>query len=159
MTAICDNKSVGVIIRNEAGGILLIERKKFPYGFAAPAGHVDDFPTPEACAHVEVEEEVGLKVVKLNLVHEADMNNPCRREGGSHHHWWVYEAQVTGSLKASAEETKQAGWYSLEQIALLATKTAAYESGDVSETEWESSPGLEPIWRDFFSQLNIISIL
>jgi ADP-ribose pyrophosphatase YjhB (NUDIX family) len=37
---ICDHTSVGIFVW-EKDKLLLIERKKIPYGFAIPAGHVD----------------------------------------------------------------------------------------------------------------------
>ena len=39
--SICDHKSVGMLIR-KGGKILLIERKRPIFGFAPPAGHVDN---------------------------------------------------------------------------------------------------------------------
>jgi ADP-ribose pyrophosphatase YjhB (NUDIX family) len=33
--------SVGAVIRNSEGKILMIDRLKTPYGFACPAGHID----------------------------------------------------------------------------------------------------------------------
>ncbi len=41
MPKICDNKVVGIIVLRD-NKMLLIERKKFPFGFAPPAGHLDD---------------------------------------------------------------------------------------------------------------------
>ncbi len=41
MPKICDNKSVGIIVWRD-NKVLLIERKKFHFGFALPAGHLDD---------------------------------------------------------------------------------------------------------------------
>ena len=155
MTKLCDHKSVGVIIKNDAGEILLIERKKFPFGFAPPAGHVDDFASPEACARGEVEEEVGLTVTTLTLLHEETKQNPCRREGGDHHHWWVYEAEVTGEVQGSEDETKQVGWYNQEKISALTERTEACLRGEMNETEWEVSPGLEPVWAELFNTLGI----
>jgi len=37
----CDNTSVGMLVRKE-DKVLLLERMKPPYGFAPPAGHVDE---------------------------------------------------------------------------------------------------------------------
>lgn len=156
MAKVCDNKSVGIIIKNPVGDVLLIERKKFPFGFAALAGHIDDFSSPEACARGEVFEEVGLKVTELKLVHEETKNNPCRREGGDHHHWWIYEAGVEGYIRASLDETKQVGWYSKSMISDLSKRTELYQKQVVSEADWENAPGLEPVWYEFFKELNLV---
>jgi ADP-ribose pyrophosphatase YjhB (NUDIX family) len=48
------------------GKILLIERAKFPKGFACPAGHVDEDSDYETSAKRELKEEVGLDAENLN---------------------------------------------------------------------------------------------
>jgi len=50
------------IIIEVAGGIVLIERKNPPHGWALPGGFVDDGETLEEAAAREAEEETGLKV-------------------------------------------------------------------------------------------------
>jgi len=50
----CDHTGVGIHVwRN--GKLLLIERKKFPFGFAPPAGHVDGRQSFEVAAKRGVE--------------------------------------------------------------------------------------------------------
>lgn len=151
----CDNKSVGVIVRKE-DKILLIERKKFPHGFACPAGHVDDHGSFEDAARDELREEVGLTIVGLKLLTETRKENKCRREGGDWHYWKVYEAQTSGDLERSESETKQADWFDMNNIRKLAEKTNAYLKGKVAQEDWDRSPGIEPVWLDFFEELKII---
>lgn len=155
MTPICDNKSVGMIIRN-GDNILLIERKRGAIGFAPPAGHIDDFDSSELAAKGEVEEEVGLTVDELTLLGEGRKDNSCRREGGDHHYWWIYEAKTHGDIKRSESETKQAGWFSIEEISDLADRTKLYLKGEISDEEWEKSPGIEPVWYEWFKELGIL---
>ena len=62
----CDNTSVGMIVRNDKDELLLIERKNEPYGFAPPAGHVDDHGSFEDAARAELEEEVGSVKFRLS---------------------------------------------------------------------------------------------
>lgn len=152
---VCDNKSVGMIIRND-GRLLLIERRKPPFGFAPPAGHVDDKGSFENAAKEEVEEEVGLIAKVIKLVAEGRKNNRCRREGGSWHYWKVYEVETEGELKRSEDETKQAGWFSVDEIKFLTERTQDYLVGKISEDEWQESPGIEPVWAEWFQQLEII---
>lgn len=151
----CDNKSVGMLIRR-GDEILLIERKKFPFGFAMPAGHVDDKGSFEDAAREEVEEEVGFKATALKQLKEGKKNNLCRRPGGSWHYWKVYEVEVEGNLSPSEEETKQVGWYSKEEIERLAERTEEYLAGNISEVEWEANPGLEIVGYEWFKELGII---
>lgn len=152
----CDNKSVGALIYDEQGRLLMIERKKFPFGIAPPAGHVDDHGKPQDVVIAEVQEEVGLMVVTTTLKAEGSRKNVCRREGGDHHYWVIYTVTVTGTVQGSVDETKSVGWYTKEQIARLARRTEAYRASVISEDEWQESPGLEEVWYDWFQDLNII---
>ena len=150
----CDHTSVGILVWQDSN-LLLIERKKFPFGFGPPAGHCDgdDF---ETAARRELEEEVGLKATSLRLVTEGRRNNPCRRPEGTWHHWKIYQAEAEGEVQRSLEETEQAGWYSKRQIEDLARRTEQYLAGKISEKEWRKSPGLEPVWYQWMKELGII---
>lgn len=76
----CDNTSVGMYVwKNEK--LLLIERKKFPFGFAVPAGHVDKHGSFEDAARDEIQEEVGFEVTDLELITEGRKENVRRRFG------------------------------------------------------------------------------
>lgn len=152
---VCDNTSVGIIIRKE-DKVLLIERGKPPFGFAPPAGHVDDHGSFEQAAKDEVNEEVGLEVTKLQLVYEGRRENYCRRKGGTWHDWKLYEAETDGDLNRSFDETKQAGWYSKDQIEELAKRTEKYLAGEISEEEWQNNPGLETTWLQWSKEIKII---
>jgi len=151
----CDNKSVGMLIRRD-DKVLLIERRKPPFGFAPPAGHVDDKGSFENAAREEVEEEVGLSPTELKLVAEGKKNNPCRREGGSWHYWKIYQVDTEGDIKRSRDETKQAEWFTLDQIKSLARRTERYLAGEIPEEEWQQSPGIEPVWVEWFRELRLL---
>lgn len=154
MDQVCDHKSVGMIVRKD-DKILLIERKKAPFGFAPPAGHLDG-DTFDHSAIRELEEEVGLETNEIKLLIEGRKENKCRRDGGNWHYWKIYEVKTNGEINRSESETKQAGWFTLEQIKLLIEKTNKYLSKEISESEWIQSPGLEPIWMEWFKELGII---
>ncbi|NQV00584.1 MAG: NUDIX hydrolase, partial [Parcubacteria group bacterium] len=95
MTKKCDNKSVGMLVwRDEK--LLLIERKKQPFGFAPPAGHLDEDNSFEHSAERELKEEVGLDSKSIELLVEGRKENPCRREGGSWHYWKIYKIEAGG---------------------------------------------------------------
>lgn len=136
MSKICDHSSVGMFVWRE-GKLLLIERKKWPPGFAVPAGHVDGDISYEEAAKRELREEVGLTAEKLELIYEGRHENPCRREDGTWHHWKLYKVEVSGELKRSEAETKQVGWYTVEEIRELGEK-------------------VEPIMRELFKELKIL---
>lgn len=138
------------------GTLLLIERQKPPHGFAPPAGHVDGDTSFEDAAKRELSEEVGFTTEHLNLLAEGRKENPCRRQDGAWHYWKIYQVDVSGTLKRSENETKRAGFHSLSDIRELAQRTEDYLSGKISENDWETSPGLEPIWYEWFSELDIL---
>ena len=48
------HRSVGVIIENKKGERLMIERKNLPFGWACPAGHIDEGETPLEAAKREL---------------------------------------------------------------------------------------------------------
>lgn len=150
----CDNKSVGILVwQNDK--LLLIERKKFPFGFAPPSGHVDEHGSFEQAARNELKEEVGLDAIDLKLIKEGRKDNPCRR-GSTWHYWKIYQAETEGELKPSQEETKQAGWYSKDELKRLANRTEDYLAGTIKEDEWQSQPGLEPVWYDWLKEIKVV---
>ncbi len=151
----CDNTSVGMFIWKD-DELLLIERKKFPFGFAIPAGHVDNHGSFEDAAKGEVEEEVGLHVTNLKLIAEGRKENICRRPGGTWHYWKLYETEVQGNLKPSQDETKKAGWYTKNEIRELAERTKKYNSSEISEDDWKLFPGLERDFYEWVKELHII---
>ncbi|MFA5052480.1 MAG: NUDIX domain-containing protein [Parcubacteria group bacterium] len=153
----CDHKSVGMLVwKNDR--LLLIERKRFPFGFAPPAGHVDgDGDDFESAAKRELQEEVGLIGNDIKLLTEGRKENHCRREDGNWHYWKIYEVNTNGEIKASEEETKQVGFYDKDELNLLALKTEKYLKGQISREDWEQNPGIEPVWCEWLKELKIIS--
>jgi ADP-ribose pyrophosphatase YjhB (NUDIX family) len=154
---VCDHTSVGMLVRR-GGSLLLIERRKPPFGFAPPAGHVDGDATYEIAAARELTEEVGLQAQSLILLLEKVKDNPCRRVGGIWHYWKIYEAKTQDTpVVRSEDETLQAGWYTAGQIKKLAERTEQYLAGQVSDEAWEQDPGLEKVWYEYFIELSIIA--
>ncbi len=150
----CDNKSVGMLFwKNDE--LLLIERKRFPFGFAPPAGHVDDDVSFEDAAIRELKEETGLEAEDIKLIIEGRKDNPCRR-GGQWHYWKIYEVKVKGELKLNKDETKQIAFVPKNILSELAQKTELYNKGKISENDWEKTPGIERVWLDWFKELKII---
>lgn len=155
MTKICDHTSVGMFVWKDEK-LLLIERAKFPFGFAVPAGHVDGDATYEESARRELKEEVGLESRELKLIAEGRKENPCRREGGLWHNWKIYEIYTTGEIVRSEDETKRVGWYTSLEIKELGDRTDRYNRSEINEEEWNKNPGLEPVMYEWFKELKII---
>ncbi|WP_067828351.1 NUDIX domain-containing protein [Actinomadura kijaniata] len=175
MTKTCDNASVGVLIEDGQGRLLLLTRATPPVGIAPCAGHVFDEHTvtgPDgrvnvvasyrAAAAAEVAEELGLTVVgHLELVTFGWRTAACRRipgPGGPGHHWHVYRAQVTGELAPSTRETRGAEFYDRDALQALAARTIAYAWDQVSIQEFEADPGLEPVWVRWLVEAGWITV-
>ena len=176
MAKICDNTSVGQIILN-GGNIAVIERHNYPQAYALPAGHVDGDNPWSAGVERECREEVGLKILKNKLVLKKELDNPCKREGGSHHLWEIYEAIAwRGELKAG-DDAKRAFWKTPEELQAFAARTEYFmrkynlpysEVGKLThaifgnpatkqtDPEWVSEMGLEPCWYYFLKELKLI---
>ena len=152
MDKTCDHASVGVLVWRDKR-LLLIERNKFPFGFAPPAGHVDGDASFEIAAKRELEEEVGLQTKSLKLVFAGRRENNCRREGGSWHRWKIYEAETEGEVKPSQDETKSFDWFDGERIKKLQERTKRYLAEKINESDWQKQPGLEIFWYQWFKEL------
>ncbi|MCA9331201.1 NUDIX hydrolase [Candidatus Saccharibacteria bacterium] len=147
MSERCDNRSVGVIMTDETGRILLINRAKPPYGWAPPAGHIDDHGGSLDTAIAEVSEETGLGLSgeDMRLVMEGyRIHGQCRR-GGEYHDWDVWTTPLpSGEPVAKPDEVRGilvADTFALHALAQQ-TPYATYER-----------PGLEPAWATLLSEL------
>lgn len=127
--------SAGIIVECN-GKYLMMDRKNFPFGFAAPAGHVDEGETPKEAAKRETLEETGIKLENLEFVHGEEVPwNICA--SGAMHHWYVYKAKVPSEdFVFNDKEAKSMDWYNKEEIKNL---------------------DLEPIWKYWFEKFKIIN--
>lgn len=88
--------TVDIIIEIQ-GGIVLIERKNQPYGWALPGGFVDYGESLEQAAIREAIEETGLK---LTLLEQFRTYSDPRRDLRHHTITTVFIASAAGSLRA-----------------------------------------------------------
>ena len=144
----CDHTSVGVLIYNDNTELLLIERGTFPFGMAAPAGHVDRHASYEEAAIAEAREEVGLDIKGLQIVAEGRRDNPCRRVNGTWHYWKIYEARATGIVQLNPREAKRAEWCSVQRLVELGMIS--------SERAGASGKSLERVWLDWLYELHVL---
>lgn len=152
----CDHTSVGILVWSE-GKLLLIERVRPPFGYAPPAGHVDNHGTYLDAAIAELYEETGLRAGELTLIAEKRKNNPCRRVGGEWHNWQVYEATShEKNVSINVKEVKTFLWCDAIKLSELANRTQMYRKHIISEAEWQQTPGLEPVWEEWLTELGII---
>ena len=90
--------TVDVIIEMEEGGIVLIQRKNPPYGWALPGGYVDYGESLEDAAIREAKEETSLDVT---LVRQFHTYSDPKRDERQHNITTVYIAEAKGEPKAA----------------------------------------------------------
>lgn len=176
----CDHTSVGQIIRDASDRILVIDRHNYPQAVALPAGHVDGDKSFSEAALRETAEEVGIVIpeAKNVLVFQEKIDNPCKREDGSHHLWGVYSAVCwTGEVRAGSD-AKNFRWLSPTSLQDLAFRTQMlsekYEipcsqvgrltkaifgddpTGADTDVHWLMNPGLEPVWWYMLKKIGIL---
>ncbi|MDP3947822.1 MAG: NUDIX hydrolase [bacterium] len=171
----CDSTSVGQILKRE-GASVLIERKNYPQAIALPAGHLDG-DNYAAAALRETSEEVGVLVGENRRIWQGRIENPCKREGGDHHLWEVYEAgSFTGELKAG-DDAKSYFLATPEELRRLAKRTEYFmkkfgivytdvnaltraifgnPADKATDAEWKGEMGLEPVWYFILKQIGVI---
>lgn len=167
---ICDHKSVGLVVFNKEGKILLIERKNYPIAVAPPAGHLDGLSF-KAAAKYELRHETGLEVVKMKLLLKTLKDNPCRRSGGFDHYWKIFMIEkYEGKIKSSTFEAKKVFWASLNELEKFAKKTESFAQKHrinmynlikltqvlAMDEEWNENPGIEPVWYHIFYELGYL---
>lgn len=103
--------TVDIIIEIE-GGIILIERKNPPYGWAIPGGFVDYGETLETAAAREAKEETGMDVVDLKQFHAYSAPD---RDPRGHTVSVVFTASGRGVPKA-ADDAKNLGIFRLDEL-------------------------------------------
>ena len=103
--------TVDIIIEVE-GGIVLIERRNPPYGWAIPGGFVDYGETVEAAALREAKEETGLDVV---LTHLLGVYSDPSRDPRSHTISTVFVGTAKGQPVAD-DDAADAGVFTAETL-------------------------------------------
>ena len=98
--------TVDIIIQID-GGIVLIERKNPPHGWALPGGFGDYGESVEAAAVREAKEETGLEVTLKGQFH---VYSEPSRDPRHHTASVVFIAEAEGALKA-ADDAVRAGVY------------------------------------------------
>ncbi len=167
----CDHTSVGVVVhKNE--DVLFIKRKNFPVSFACVAGHCDG-DNPEKAARRELQEEAGIRAVRMRILGFAGgMPNPCKRAGGNYHDWWIYEVLAWEGEACAGSDAAEAVWTSASEFRMYASRTAAtarklgirlYEMANythriVSDPAWQECPGLEPVWFLLLARMGNIDL-
>lgn len=104
--------TVDIIIRLEGNGIVLIERKNPPYGWALPGGFVDYGESLEDAARREAKEETGLELEDLRQFRAYSAPD---RDPRHHTVTMVFTAVGKGIPKAS-DDAENLKVFSLDQL-------------------------------------------
>ena len=94
------------------GGIVLIERKNPPYGWALPGGFVDYGESLEQAARREAKEETSLTITNLRLL--GCYSDP-QRDARMHTISTVFAAKGTGTPMA-ADDAANLAIFALDQL-------------------------------------------
>lgn len=101
--------TVDIIIRDESGRVVLIERRNAPLGWALPGGFVDYGESLEAAAIREAREETALELADLRQFHAY--SDPGR-DPRQHNISVVFTARGAGTLQAG-DDAQTARWFPL----------------------------------------------
>ena len=100
------------IIINLNGGVVLIERRNPPFGWALPGGFVDYGETLENAARREAKEETGLEV--HNLMQFRAYSDPAR-DPRQHTISMVFSAEATG-VPIAGDDAKNVRIFPLHEL-------------------------------------------
>lgn len=103
--------TVDIIIEYRKG-VILIERKNPPLGWALPGGFVDYGETLEDAAIREAKEETGLDI---SLIRQFHTYSDPKRDPRHHTITTVYIAEGRGQLKAD-DDAKKADVFAIETL-------------------------------------------
>ena len=151
----CDHSSVGVLVFRDSR-LLLIERRRRPFGWAPPAGHVDGHGGFEEAARGELLEEVGLTAGSLELVAEGYRDNRCRRPRGAWHYLKIYRTEARGKVRSARLEVKAHRWCDADELMALAAKAQRQLGAGATDAEVRADSGLEPVWCDWLTRVGYL---
>lgn len=138
------HKTVGAIIKKDMNGephYLLFLRRKYPFLYTIPAGHLEDEQNLQSEVAREVQEETSMSVESSKLIwqHPLKLYDPCRR-GADYHYWFVFETSCRGEPKLS-DEGKSLDWFTRNQVKSL-------------DREGLLTIAVQSIFRKFFSLIS-----
>jgi phosphoglycolate phosphatase len=113
--------TVGALIENRNGKILLCNSHKWPKLYTVPGGHVEVGETCESALLREIKEEVGLKVKIVELLSIQQVIYPKEFWKKAHFIFFDYLCNVNGKekVKVDADEIQSVIWVKPEEALKL----------------------------------------
>ena len=100
--------SVGVIITNRNGKVLLLEHFLRPgSGWGIPGGFIEHGEQPETAAHREIREETGIKLENLKMLRVRTLNR---------HIEFLFRAESDQAGEVKSREIKTLGWFAVDAM-------------------------------------------
>ena len=127
-------------------GIVLIERKNPPEGWALPGGFVDYGESLEACAIREAKEETSLDIIIAEQFHTYSSPD---RDPRHHSVTTVYIATASGVLKA-ADDAKKAAIFFADRL----PNPMAFDHGKIIKDYLRYRSGVSKL-DVFYEKLNV----
>lgn len=108
--------STGIILQNKKNEVLLFMRKRYPFLYTIPAGHVEAGEDPKAAALRETFEEIGCALPDAELLFEGEIRGDGCVGGADIHFWHVYTAHTNEESFVLNEEGSSLGWFDLQHL-------------------------------------------
>ncbi|HSX35619.1 MAG TPA: NUDIX hydrolase [Patescibacteria group bacterium] len=111
------HESVALLLRNHEGRYLFFLRNEFPRHLSLPAGHLDIGMLPSAMAKEELEQETGLKRLRLRHVLTTDIIGDSCSSGADAHKWHLFATRYKSSetITLGDEATGKLAWLTLDE--------------------------------------------
>lgn len=134
------------IIIEVKGGIVLIERKNPPYGWAIPGGFVDYGESVEDCAVREAREETGLNIRLNDLLYVYSRPD---RDPRHHTLTTVFIATADG-LPVAADDAKAASVFSAQTL----PASLAFDHADILSDYFQCRDGVDrrTVFHNYFER-------
>lgn len=114
------HRSVGSLITS-GREILLLKRRKYPYKYSIPAGHLEEGEESDKAVGREVMEETSInsKPERFKQLFRGKIDDPCRR-GCDVHDWNLYLLELDGKPDTSSnEEAERLEWVEIAELGEL----------------------------------------
>ncbi len=100
--------SVGVIITNSDGKILLLEHILRPgSGWGIPGGFIEHGEQPEQAVHREMREETGIELVNVKMLRVRTLNR---------HIEFLFRAESNDQAEVKSREIKSLDWFAVNEM-------------------------------------------